>query len=300
MAINPPKDGDIVKKRDIEAMFEEVRATVNNLSSEHISRAGIGPEHFEPTTEHAADAFGGLNNPYYNPNLGGVVTGFGEKNLSPSVDGVHVDAIVTDATSISDITSNWLELTGLRLDNNGNSYYLLPGKIVVAFSIRLREQEDDNGDYTGTPSSNDWVDGPRSGNPENDKESKWFFNCAATYKLENGTETLVPETVGGVRMEFYGRASGHTNPGNTGNPSALWNQNLDQEQNISFWYVLDTTAEGLAPALDSAGRFTLDFLKIYVARSCNDGMNLPNAAISTALSAIVSNGHHNFTSFFDR
>ena len=247
----PPKSGDTIEKTDIIDMFEAIRKTVNNLESKNIKRAALGPQHMKPRWQ---SMFAPTATASPMMDLGNSLTGFDSIEWSGS--SVLISANAAD-DSDSDITSNWTVLSGLTLNNSRSKYYLPKGTaVVVFFTLRVK-------DWTHEPDTN------------------WWFAVACTYIINGGSETVARETVGGVRAQNIGQAAVGTSAS-----KAKWNHDFQQEQNLSFWYVIDTSRV----TLDADKHFTLDELKIRAARVRSNG-----AAFTASEDEVtVVAGNHSF------
>ena len=263
MSIEPPKKGKPIRAREVEEMFASAVETTNNLTSEELQRSCFGPHSFDPISSYDAGIAPGT---IPDPRRGGIVTGYGYAELngaSPQT----IDATVTpDDTGTN--TNSWELITDLELKNQTNGgYYLLPGKIVAYFSLRIpswhaADDEDIDGHFG--------------------LESKWWALFAASYTINSGTETVVRETIGGCKPDVQG-VSGHNGVW----PESYLYRDWTQEQNVSFWYVIDTSEV----AVDANGRFTLNNLRIRAARAQGNG-----DAFAATDGFVVKNGYHAFFS----
>ena len=263
MSIEPPKKGKPIRKQEVEEMFASAVKTTNNLTGDELQRSCFGPHSFEPISSYTAGIAPGT---IPDPRQGGIVTGYGFAELLPSSP-QNIDATVApDDTGTN--TNSWELITDLELKNQTNGgYYLLPGKIVAYFNLRIPNWRVADADD---------VDGAYN------LESKWWALFAASYIINGGTETVVRETIGGCKPDVHGIIA-HS----SSTPSTYLYRDWTQEQTVSFWYVIDTTNV----AVDANGRFTLNNLRIRAARAQGNG----DAFVATD-GFVVKNGYHAFFS----
>tara|TARA_R100000700_G_C3142881_1_gene124120 strand:+ start:143 stop:991 length:849 start_codon:yes stop_codon:yes gene_type:complete len=279
MPIEIPENGKPIDRADIQDMFDSVKNNVNNLEKDNIARSAFGPGHFKP-----ADAASSALTVFpWGDKDGGVVTAFDSVSRDPD-QGFAVNSSVSgtgfiDPNDTGTEPNDWMEFTSLTLDNGGNGYYLLPGWVIVYFSLRIKN--------LAGPAS------PGLDPADYNSQCLWWTVACGTYtrtKMSGGSpvaqETVVRTTIGGCRVDNMNEASGMTS-----SYHPMWNKAHTQEQNISCWYAIDTR-DMVDPDIAQGERVLLNSLKVRLSRSRSNGATID----SGSLYPWIRGAHHQFFS----
>lgn len=244
-------------------MFETVRSTVNDISSEEIDRSCFGWQHFQCLTAGSST----MAPPLYAFGEAGVVTAGSSVVETPA--GVNVGYTV-DPDDTGTNPNSWANIADLELDGAGGAgYYLLPGKIIGAFNVRIKKWN---------PNSAGVIDGAYN------SFSRWWAVVCATYTITPyggaTTEAVIRETIGAVRVDSLGVSVGAS-------ADHDYNTASTQEQNLSCWYMIDTKGVDVDP---TTKRFTLNSLNIRAARAQCNGAALSDSSFT------IATGSHTFFS----